>query len=181
MDRISDNVKKYRDVGYTCAESALLGANDAWGLGLTPEDCRIMGGFAGGFGCGYICGAVSGGVAALSLRYLRGNGHRSPLLTMKTRTFVEAVEQLLGTKDCDELAKIYRNQEENCTPTVRVITSILDEIEKLELDIPEYTDYDLRFPPEGKPGFREFHEMMTPVIRDFVEKHRIEYLTKEKK
>ena len=155
MKKVTDFVKKYRGMGYTCAESTLLAANEAWDLKLGPEASAMMGGFGGGMHCGYVCGAVSGGVAALSCKYNQGSGHTSPLLTIKCNLFVNTVRERLHYLNCEDLAPIYRTPEENCDPTVIAITRILDEIEALEIDLPEHCDYDLRFPPEGKPGFPE--------------------------
>lgn len=153
MGTVTDNVTKYRRQGYTCAESTLLAANDAWDLGLKEDSIKLMGGFGGGMHCGYVCGAISGGIAALSSKYRQGSGHNSPLLSVKCKLFVETVEKRLGYLRCDELAPIYKTPDGNCTPTVLKITEILDEIDAVEIDIPEHSDYDLRFPPEGKPGF----------------------------
>lgn len=153
MDKVANYVKKYRDMGYTCAESTLLAADEAWELGLPDDASKLLAGFGGGMFTGYVCGAISGGVAALSYKYVRGNGHQSPLLSKKVSTFVEAVQERLGTKLCVELRPIFLTEEENCTPTVRAIAEILDDVEEMEFDIPEHSDYDLRYAPEGKLGF----------------------------
>ena len=158
MNKVVNYVKKYRGMGYTCAESTLMAANEAWELGLGPESTRLLGGFGGGMHCGYVCGAISGGIAALSSKYSGGSGHNSPLLAVKCKLFVNMVEARTGYLRCDELAPIYRTPEEDCDPTVALIAGILDEIDEVEIDIPEDTDYDLRFPPEGKPGFQDFYE-----------------------
>ena len=156
MRKVTDLVKKYRDMGYTCAESALLAANEAWELGLKPEDCRIMAGFGGGFHAGDVCGALSGAAAALSLKYAGPNGHQSPLLSLKCRLLFEGTRERLGTHTCRGLAPVYRNREENCTPTVWEITKILDEIEEMDLSVvPLSIDYDMRHVPEGKPTIEE--------------------------
>lgn len=157
MDQVRNHVKKYRGMGYTCAESTLLAANEAWKLGLGPEAIKLMGGFGGGMHCGYVCGAISGGIAALSSKYLQGSGHSSPLLAIKCRLFVNTVEERAGHLRCDELAPIYKTPEEDCDPTVMLIAGILDEVDAVEIDVPEHTGYDLRFPPEGKPGFADFY------------------------
>lgn len=160
MDQVVKYCKKYRDMGYTCAESTLMAANDAWGLDLDAKEFRILGGFAGGYGLGDTCGAVSGGVAALSYKYLEVNGHESPLMMAKVRLFVSMVDEMLGMRNCRDLGPVYRNLEENCTPTVWAIAEILDNVESLDMsDIPAHSDYDLRFPPPGKPNGREIVDM----------------------
>lgn len=157
MRKVSDYAKKYRDQGYTCAESTLLAANEAWDLNLPEGSSKFMAGFGGGFCTGDICGAISGGVAALSYKYVRVNGHESPLLEKKVSTFLSEVQKRCGSKLCKELQPKYFTEEDNCTPTVLAITEILDEVEAMEFeDVPEHSGYDLRFPPEGKPGYKEY-------------------------
>ena len=136
-----------------------MAANEAWNLGLGDESLSMLGGFGGGMHAGYVCGAISGGIAALSAKYNKGNGHNTPELTVKCKLFVNTVRERTGYLNCSDLAPIYKTPEENCDPTVVLITSILDEVEALELDFPETLDYDMRFPPEGKPGFDEFYAM----------------------
>lgn len=165
MGNVADYAKKYRSMGYTCAESTILAANEAWDLGLGPESTQLLGGFGGGMHAGYVCGAISGGVAALSSKYNKGNGHNTPALAVKCKLFVNTVKERTGYLNCSELAPIYKTPEENCDPTVVLITSILDEVEALELDIPEKLDYDLRFPPEGKPGFDDFYAMAEKQLK----------------
>ena len=165
MKKVSDYVKKYRSQGYTCAESTIMAANEAWELNLSPESTRLLGGFGGGMHVGTVCGAISGGIAALSARYNKGTGHNSPLLTVKCKLFVNEVEERTGHIRCDELQPIYKTPEEDCDPTVVLIAGILDEIEEVEITIPENCGYDLRFPPEGKPGFKEYYEQAKAQLK----------------
>lgn len=157
MGKVADHVKKYRSRGYTCAESTIMAANEAWELGLSEESTRLFGGFGGGMHSGNICGAVSAGVAALSARYNKGSGHTSPMLAVKCNLFLQAVQEGTGCLRCDELKPVYATKEEGCDPTVVLIARILDDVEAVPLDIPENAGYDLRNPPEGKPGFKEFN------------------------
>lgn len=157
MDKVANYVKKYRDMGYTCAESTLLAADEAWNLGLPEGSSKLLAGFGGGFMSGNICGAISGGVAALSYKYVRGNGHQSPLLSKKVNTFFELVQERIGTRMCLELRPMFLTPEENCTPTVRAIAEILDEVEAMEFDLPEHTEHDLRYAKEGELSFEDLH------------------------
>lgn len=149
MGNVADYVKKNRDMGYTCAESTLLAADEAWDLHLPEGSSKFLAGFGGGLMCGDVCGAVSGGVAALSYKYVHGDGHHSPLLTQKVSTFVKLVESSIGTKLCRELRPMFLTEEENCPPTVRAIAKILDEVEAMEFDAPEHTEEDIRFSEKG--------------------------------
>lgn len=157
MANVQDFAKKYRAMGYTCAESTIRAANEAWDLNLPEEALKMLGGFGGGMHSGYVCGAISGGVAALSARYNKKDGHSSPILSVKCKLFLNTVQERTGYLNCADLMPIYKTPEENCDPTVVLITGILDEVEAVELDIPEQLDYDLRYPPEGKPGFDNFY------------------------
>ena len=155
MEKVADYVTKYRNMGYTCAESTLLAADEAWNLGLPSDASKLLAGFGGGFMSGDICGAISGGVAALSYKYVRGNGHQSPLLSMKVQTFFNLVQERLGTRMCLELRPIFLTEEENCTPTVRAVARILDEVEAMQFDVPEHTEHDLRYAKEGELSFED--------------------------
>lgn len=158
METLAEAAKAYRGKGYTCAESVFLAANKVWDLGYTDDLSPIMAGFGGGMHCGEVCGAISGGIAAMGLKYCGGNGHNSPLLSIKCNLFVTTVRERAGHIRCDELGPIFRTEEEDCDPTVVMIAKILEEVDALEVDVPEVVDYDLRYPPAGKPGFREMFE-----------------------
>ena len=51
---------------YNCAETVLLWANEKYGLGVAPEDVKLVSGFGGGLGSGENCGALLGALAAWS-------------------------------------------------------------------------------------------------------------------
>ena len=148
MKKVADYVKKYRDMGYTCAESTLLAADEAWDLNIPEGSSKFLAGFGGGMMTGDVCGAVSGGVAAFSYKYVRGNGHQSPLMIRKVNTFVKLVESRLGTKLCRELQPMFFTEEDNCTPTVQAIAKILDEVEAMDFDDPDHSE-DVRFSAKG--------------------------------
>ena len=57
---LKDKVYKYYvEQGMNCAEAMLLGANEEYGLGLSPESAKLIGGFGGGMGRRKTCGACS--------------------------------------------------------------------------------------------------------------------------
>ena len=58
----------YREDRCNCAEAVLLAANAEYDLGLTDDQCKLVGGFGGGVGCGITCGALLGAVAALGAK-----------------------------------------------------------------------------------------------------------------
>ena len=45
---------------YNCAETVLLWANEKYGLGVAPEDVKLVSGFGRGLGSGENCGALRG-------------------------------------------------------------------------------------------------------------------------
>ena len=154
MGNVADYAKKYMDEGYTCAESTLLAANEAWDLNIPENSSNFLAGFGGGMMYGDVCGAVSGGVAALSYKYVHGDGHHSPLLTQKVSTFVQLVEKRIGTKLCRELRPMFMPKGERCIATVLTITKILDEVESMEFDEPEHSAEDIRFTEKGQELLR---------------------------
>ena len=68
----------FLDKDYNCAEAVLLWADERYGLGVAPEDVKLVSGFGGGLGCGENCGALLGAMAALSKAQVRDRGHATP-------------------------------------------------------------------------------------------------------
>ena len=86
-----------KDTNYNCAEAVFSAAMEAWGLDMPKETVKAMAGFGGGMGCGNVCGAVTGGVAALSCKYVEGDGGRtSPTLMQKVKTYIRLVKTECG-------------------------------------------------------------------------------------
>ena len=80
MGKVVDYLEKYyKDTNYNCAEAVFSAAAEAWGLDISDDVIRTMGCFGGGMGCAIVCGAVTGGSAALSYKFVEGDGgHTSP-------------------------------------------------------------------------------------------------------
>ena len=68
----------FLDKDCNCAETLLLWADEKYGLGVAPEDVKLVSGFGGGLGCGENCGALLGALAALSKALVRDRGHATP-------------------------------------------------------------------------------------------------------
>ena len=88
MAKVVDLLEKYyKNTNYNCAEAVFSAAAEAWGLDISKDVIRTMGCFGGGMGCAIVCGAVSGGSAALSYKFVEGDGgHTSPEMMKKVRT-----------------------------------------------------------------------------------------------
>ena len=87
----------YMEDGCNCAEAVLLAANDVYGLGLSDETAKVVGGFGGGMGCGNACGAL-----------------------------VKDFEAALGSTMCADLRKIHANQTQRCLKTVLAACDVLE-------------------------------------------------------
>ena len=105
----------YKGKGMNCAETTLLAANEAWNLGM---------------GSGNVCGAISGGIAALSYRFVKETGHKSPELMRYVREYVLSVQKEMGSINCRDLHIQYATAEEKCYLTIEQIVKILDQIYK---------------------------------------------------
>ena len=118
------------ELNYTCAETILWAANDAWGMKL-PEISRLMmGGFGGGMSYGVVCGGISGGIAALSCLYNEKNGHESPFMRRVCHKFIKEVNEKMGELDCSELRPKYGSKlkEKRCIQTIKMIAEVLDKV-----------------------------------------------------
>ena len=119
--------KYYMEKGYNCAEAVLLAANERFGLGLSAEDARLVGGFGGGLGCGMTCGALCGAMAAIGRARLHGRAHETEGFAPMCAEFVNRFEKKLGSTDCTELKGKYRTDEARCLKTVELAAELLEE------------------------------------------------------
>ena len=112
MGKVTDYLEKYyKDTNYNCAEAVFSAAMEAWGMYMPKEMVKAMAGFGGGMGCGSVCGAVTGGTAALSCKFVEGDGgHTSPLLMKKVRTYIRLVRQTYGSEECKHLKPQFFSQ-----------------------------------------------------------------------
>ena len=123
--------------GYNCAQS--VAAAFAPEMGMSETDVlRLSSGFGGGMGTANVCGAVTGSVAALSYRYTQeGGGHKSPYLMEKVRLFMRTVKKELEDETCRTMKPRFYCKETKCLPTIMVVAKILDEVDQMEVIIPE--------------------------------------------
>ena len=117
----------YLEGDYNCAESVLLAANEAYGLGLDPECCyRLVSAFGGGMGCVVVCGALSGGMAALGQAAVTGRAHTTEGFKALCTGCVRDFTDTLGGRDCAQLKPKYFSRETKCLKTVRLACDVLE-------------------------------------------------------
>ena len=109
-----------------CAETVLLWANERYGLGVAPEDVKLVSGFGGGLGCGENCGALLGALAALSKALVRERAHATPDFGAACAELVDRFRADLGTIECTELTEKYRRPDVRCLYVVERAAAILD-------------------------------------------------------
>ena len=111
---------------FNCAESTLLGAADHYGLPLTEEDAKLMGGFGGGMGSGLTCGALCGSAAVLGKLALRGPAHKQPEFKALCAEYVNAFREAMGGTECSELKSCYYVQGQGCIRAIEKNAELLE-------------------------------------------------------
>jgi C_GCAxxG_C_C family probable redox protein len=147
VNEIVEKALSYSNIGYNCAESALLAiAKDALEIesDLVP---KIATGFGGGISrCGYVCGAVSGAIIGFGLRYGRSNPEELRAKTYnRVVEFYRQFQKKFGSIVCRELSGcdlstiegIRKFREENVyerrcryfvTGAIEIFRSLIDEV-----------------------------------------------------
>ena len=116
----------FLDGNYNCAEAVLLWADERYGLGVAPEDVKLVSGFGGGLGCGENCGALLGAMAALSKAQVRDRGHATPGFKEACAGLTDRFRADLGSIRCTELKEKYRRPDVRCLYVVERAAAILD-------------------------------------------------------
>ncbi len=110
----------FLDQDRNCAEALLLWADEKYGMGVAPEDVKLVSGFGGGLGSGENCGALLGAMAAQRAHATTGFGATCAGLVNRFRAE-------LGTIECTELKEKYRRPDVRCLYVVERAAAILDE------------------------------------------------------
>ena len=116
----------FLDKDYNCAEAVLLWADERYGLGVAPEDVKLVSGFGGGLGCGENCGALLGAMAAFSKAQVRDRGHATPGFKEACAGLTDRFRADLGSIRCTELKEKYRRPDVRCLYVVERAAAILD-------------------------------------------------------
>ena len=105
---------------HNCAESALLAISEEYGLGLGPEEMKLVSAFGGGMGCGKLCGVLAGSMAALGKLAVNGRAHATENFGPLCAGLCESFHACLGSINCAELKPRYRSDEVRCLKTVEL-------------------------------------------------------------
>ncbi len=117
---LKDTAKRYcKELGCNCAESTLLAVSDEYGLGLGPEDAKLMGGFGGGLGSGLTCGALCGAVAALGKMHLETVAHAAPEFRGLCAEYVAAFREAMGGTECSVIKPLYFVPGKGCIAAIQ--------------------------------------------------------------
>jgi C_GCAxxG_C_C family probable redox protein len=129
-----EKCEKYYDKKYdlNCAETILYAANEEYKLNMGHNTLKLSGGFGGGMGVEGVCGALTGAVMVLGRVFVNKRSHESERVKLLTKELVERFTERLKTRQCDELKKLYRDDNKRCMDIVGAAAEILDDIIKRE-------------------------------------------------
>lgn len=111
---------------HNCAESVLLAISEEYGLGIGPEEMKLVSAFGGGMGCGKLCGALAGGMAALGKLAVNGRAHTTADFGPLCAGLHEKFRTVLGSTQCEELKAMYRDDEVRCLKTVELALEVFE-------------------------------------------------------
>lgn len=117
---------------YNCAEKIIIGANQAYGLGLDENALKLSGGFGGGMQTGATCGALCGGMMALSALYSDDYAHQSAQLKPLVKEFLDKYNTKMQSTECRTLKPKFGDPDKGCYDIILEAAKILDEIVKRE-------------------------------------------------
>ncbi len=118
----------YMEENRNCAESTLMGICEQYGLELSPEEIKVIGGFGGGMSCGRTCGALCGAIGALGKMLIQTKAHETEDLRATCGEMVELFVKKLGTTECKELRERLANPQRRCSATVELACDAFEEL-----------------------------------------------------
>ena len=125
---LKDRAKKYYlDGNFNCAETALRAIRDEYSLEIAEDDLKLVSAFGGGMGCGKTCGALCGCLAAYGKMTVRERAKEDKSFSSKCRGICKAFGDKLGSTECAELKKIYKDSENHCLETVELALEAFEE------------------------------------------------------
>ena len=122
---------------HNCAESALLAISEEYGLGIGPEEMKLVSAYGGGMGCGKLCGVLAGSMAALGKMAVNERAHATEGFGPLCAGLVEAFEAKLGSLKCAELKPKYRTEELRCLKTVELGLEVFEAYAKEKGLVPD--------------------------------------------
>lgn len=129
-----ETLKKFysKEYNLNCSETMLYAANEEYNLNLDKEALKIMAAFGGGMGIEGVCGAITGALGALGVIFVEEKAHESEKIKELSKEFIEEYIKRLGTDNCGELKKKYKNEDIRCWRMIQVSGEILEEMIKRE-------------------------------------------------
>lgn len=122
-----DKVWKYFiDKDYNCAESLLLAANEEYDLQISKESFKLLSAFGAGMGCGKVCGALCSCMAVIGKLKVTERAHVTEGFGDACTDLYDKFVRTLGNTVCEDLKKLYRNDEVRCLKTVEMAADVLD-------------------------------------------------------
>ena len=118
--------KYYLEDDRNCAESTLIAICQQYGLELSEEEVRLIGGFGGGMSCGKTCGALCGAIGALGKMLIKTKAHETEALRPTCAQMVEDFVDKLGTTECSVLRERFATKERKCGYTVETACDVFE-------------------------------------------------------
>ncbi len=115
---------------FNCSETALLVISEAYGLGVTGEDAKLVSGFGAGMGCGQLCGVLSGCMAALGKLAVKERAHATEGFGDLCAALFARFDEKLGGTQCCDLKPVYRTEEVRCLRAVELGLEVFEEFVK---------------------------------------------------
>ncbi len=103
---------------HNCSESTLLSISEAYSLGLTAEDAKLVSGFGAGMGCGKLCGVLSGCMAACGKMAVRDRAHATEGFGDLCAALYQQFDVEMGGTQCEQLKPVYRTDAVRCLAAV---------------------------------------------------------------
>ncbi len=132
------NSGKYDDLDLNCAESIVVVANDAYGLGFTNETIRFSSAFGGGMCIEEKCGVVTGALMILGYLFVEECAHKSDIMKPVVHSFLTDFKLKMQSSECLPLKKMYRTEESGCSFVIE------SSLEILENTVNRYKDFRIR-------------------------------------
>ncbi|MFW6292381.1 MAG: C-GCAxxG-C-C family protein [Spirochaetota bacterium] len=125
-DLISDDYMLRND--YNCAETMLVGANEAYAIGLDTKALHAASAFGGGMGRERACGALTGALMALGCMRSSDWAHKDARLGELRDDFVRRFESTFGSLDCAVIKQTHRSETRGCQAVVEIAASLVEEV-----------------------------------------------------
>lgn len=121
-----------KEYNLNCSETILYAANEEYNLNLDKKALKLMAAFGGGMGVEGVCGAITGALGVLGVIFVEEKAHESEKIKSLSKEFIEEFKKRLGTENCSELKKRYKNEDIRCWKMIQTSGEILEEIIKRE-------------------------------------------------